>query len=60
MERHGKKAKNSLRAFFAALKEWFETPGVRGYAFQNAAAELVSVGKRPISDFVLGLDAHDR
>src|SRR6478609_6869160 len=23
MERHGKKAKNSLRAFFAVLKEWF-------------------------------------
>ena len=28
MERHGKKAKSPLRAFFAALKEWFETsPG---------------------------------
>ncbi len=40
MERHGKKAKTPLRAFFAALKEWFETPGFRGCAFQNAAAEL--------------------
>jgi len=40
MERHGKKAKNPLRAFFAALKEWFETPGFRGCAFQNAAIEL--------------------
>jgi hypothetical protein len=40
MERHGKKSKNPLRAFFAALKEWFETPGFRGCAFQNAAAEL--------------------
>ena len=40
MERHGKKAKNSLRAFFAALKDWFESPGFRGCAFQNAAVEL--------------------
>jgi AcrR family transcriptional regulator len=40
MERHGKKAKNPLRAFFAALKEWFEAPGFRGCAFQNAAVEL--------------------
>ena len=40
MERHGKKAKIPLRAFFAALKEWFETPGFRGCAFQNAAVEL--------------------
>ncbi len=38
MERHNKK--NPLRAFFAALKEWFETPGFRGCAFQNAAVEL--------------------
>ena len=40
MERHGKKAKTSLRAFFSALKEWFESPGFRGCAFQNAAVEL--------------------
>jgi len=40
MERHGKQAKSPLRAFFAALKEWFETPGFRGCAFQNAAVEL--------------------
>jgi hypothetical protein len=31
-----------LRAFFAALKEWFETPGFRGCAFQNAAVELAN------------------
>jgi len=37
MERHAKKAKNSLRSFFVALKEWFESPGFRGCAFQNAA-----------------------
>jgi AcrR family transcriptional regulator len=39
-ERHGKRMKNPLRAFFAALKEWFESPDFRGCAFQNAAVEL--------------------
>ncbi len=40
MERHGRKTKSPLWAFFAALKEWFEAPGFRGCAFQNAAVEL--------------------
>jgi AcrR family transcriptional regulator len=40
IERHGKRTKDKLRAFFAALKEWFESPGFRGCAFQNAAVEL--------------------
>lgn len=40
MERHGKRTKDTLRGFFAALKEWFESPGFRGCAFQNAAVEL--------------------
>jgi len=40
MERHGKRTRDKLRAFFAALKEWFESPGFRGCAFQNAAVEL--------------------
>ena len=40
MDRHGKRTKDKLRAFFAALKEWFESPGFRGCAFQNAAVEL--------------------
>jgi AcrR family transcriptional regulator len=40
MERHGRKTKSPLRAFFAALKEWFESPGFRGCAFQNAVVEL--------------------
>jgi AcrR family transcriptional regulator len=53
MERHGKKAKNSLRAFFAALKEWFETPGFRGCAFQNAAAELADPA-HPGTEFIRG------
>jgi AcrR family transcriptional regulator len=65
MERHGKKTKNSLRAFFAALKDWFETPGFRGCAFQNAAVELADPAhpgsafarghKRRFSEFLRGL-----
>lgn len=39
MERHSQ-AKGPLGPFFAALKEWFESPGFRGCAFQNAAVEL--------------------
>jgi AcrR family transcriptional regulator len=53
MERHGKKAKNPLRAFFATLKEWFETPGFRGCAFQNAAVELAAPS-HPGTEFVRG------
>jgi AcrR family transcriptional regulator len=53
MERHGKKAKNPLWAFFAALKEWFSTPGFRGCAFQNAAAELADPA-HPGTEFVRG------
>lgn len=40
MERHGKRTKDELRAFFAALEEWFQSPGFRGCAFQNAVVEL--------------------
>ena len=40
MERHGKQSKDKLRAFFATLKDLFASPGFRGCAFQNAAAEL--------------------
>jgi len=40
MERHGRRTKSKLRAFFAALKDWFESPEFRGCAFQNAAVEL--------------------
>src|SRR5262245_10286810 len=40
MARHATRATDALRAFFAALKEWFESPGFRGCAFQNAAVEL--------------------
>jgi AcrR family transcriptional regulator len=40
MERHAGRGKHSLRAFFAVLEEWFESPGFRGCAFINAAVEL--------------------
>jgi AcrR family transcriptional regulator len=53
MERHGRKAKDPLRAFFAALKEWFETPGFRGCAFQNAAVELADPA-HPGAEFARG------
>ena len=65
MERHGQKTKSPLRAFFAALKEWFESPGFRGCAFQNAAIELadpdhagtefVRAYKRRFGEFLRGL-----
>lgn len=40
MERHGKRTRSKMRAFFATLKQWFESPEFRGCAFQNAAVEL--------------------
>lgn len=53
MEQHGKRTKDKLRAFFAALKDFFESPGFRGCAFQNAALQLADP-KHPGSDFVKG------
>lgn len=65
MERHGKKVKSPLRAFFAALKDFFESPGFRGCPFQNAAVELadpthpgtefVRAHKQRFSEFLRGL-----
>jgi AcrR family transcriptional regulator len=40
MARHAKKVKSRLMAFFAALKDFFQSPGFRGCPFQNAAVEL--------------------
>ena len=40
--RHRKRIKDPFRAFFAALKEWFQSPGFRGCAFQNAIVELAN------------------
>src|SRR5215831_14017788 len=53
MERHDKKAKNPLRAFFAALKDFFEASGFRGCPFQNAAVELADP-THPGTAFVRG------
>ena len=53
MEQHSKKLKNPLRAFFAALKDLFESPGFRGCPFQNAAVELANPS-HPGTEFVRG------
>jgi len=53
MERHAKKPKANLRAFFASLKEWFEKAGFRGCPFQNAAVELADPA-HPGTEFVRG------
>ena len=53
MARHGKKAKNPLWAFFAALKDFFASPGFRGCPFQNAAVELADP-THPGAEFVRG------
>ena len=39
MRRYAEAGADPLRAFFAALKEWFESSGFRGCAFINARAE---------------------
>jgi AcrR family transcriptional regulator len=57
MKRHAK-AKGPLGPFFAALREWFESPGFRGCAFQNAAVELADPAhgfKRRFGEFLRGL-----
>ena len=50
MERHAQKGMDRLEAFFAALKEWFESPGFRGCMFINARVELADA-KHPASKF---------
>jgi AcrR family transcriptional regulator len=50
IERHVRKGKDRLVAFFAVLKEWFESSGFRGCSFINAAVELADVG-HPASQF---------
>jgi AcrR family transcriptional regulator len=51
MEKHTKRGKSKLQAFFAALKEWFQSPDFRGCAFINAAIELADP-KHPGTKFV--------
>ncbi|MCK6486510.1 MAG: TetR/AcrR family transcriptional regulator [Phycisphaerae bacterium] len=65
MKRHAGRNQDKLRAFFAALKDWFESPGFRGCAFQNAAVELADPAhpgtqfvrdhKRRFADMLRGL-----
>lgn len=52
-ERHSKKANNPLQGFFAALKDFSESPGFRGCPFQNAAVELADP-THPGTEFVRG------
>ncbi len=42
MEHHRKKLKDPLKVFFAAFKDWFDTPSFRGCAFINASVELAN------------------
>lgn len=53
MERHRQKTKIPMRAFFAALKDFFESTGFRGCPFQNAAVELADPA-HPGTEFVRG------
>jgi AcrR family transcriptional regulator len=57
MEQHGRKTRIPLRAFFAALKDFFESPGFRGCPFQNAAVELADPN-HPGTEFVRGHKQH--
>lgn len=40
MMEHQSRGLDPLKAFFAALKDWFENPDYRGCSFINATAEL--------------------
>ncbi|MEZ5945177.1 MAG: TetR/AcrR family transcriptional regulator [Planctomycetaceae bacterium] len=40
MQKHVKAGMDRLEAFFAALKDWFKSPGFRGCMFINSCAEL--------------------
>jgi AcrR family transcriptional regulator len=53
MEGHVRRTKNPLRAFFVALKDFFESPGFRGCPMQNAAVELADPN-HPGAEFVRG------
>jgi len=50
IERHVAAGANRLDAFFAVLKEWFESAGYRGCAFINASIELADF-EHPGSQF---------
>lgn len=50
MERHRKSGKGALESFFAALKDWFKSPGFRGCMFINSNVELADA-KHAASQF---------
>lgn len=50
IERHVRKGRNRLDAFFAALKDWFKSSGYRGCSFINASVELADAS-HPASQF---------
>ena len=50
MDRHVRKGMDKLEAFFAALKDWFRSPGFRGCSFINARIELADAS-HPASEF---------
>ncbi len=50
MGRHVEGGKDRLAAFFAALKDWFESSGFRGCMFINSRVELADP-KHPASKF---------
>ncbi|MBA2114095.1 TetR/AcrR family transcriptional regulator [Bremerella alba] len=50
MKRHVKAETDRLEAFFAALKDWFKSPGFRGCMFINSCAELADA-EHPASKF---------
>ena len=50
MGRHAEAGLDRLDAFFAALKDWFESPGFRGCMFINSRVELADA-KHPGSKF---------
>lgn len=50
IQRHVAKGMNRLDALFAALKDWFGSPGFRGCMFINSCVELADA-KHPASKF---------
>lgn len=50
MERRIRRGMDKFNAFFAALKDWFKSPGFRGCSFINARVELADVN-HPASKF---------
>ena len=51
MTKHTNSGMDRLEGFFAALKDWFESPGFRGCMFINACAELADTGSRRLTRF---------